>query len=265
MESHLDHHTARTLLEFQIELGAYDAVCDTPVDRYALVDKPKPTPQVASAQPVTAPEIDAVAMARALARAATDPPQNAAEGVAAAQPTPPLKQPLSPLLTLPMLLSWQLVLRPRATIEASGFPCQKTLREGSATELVIKEGSMSWQPVPPAGLGSSVPRVKNTTASTRSGIGCVFGARSSTPTKSNPARCERSPSDLTLVRYRCPRQCCRLGRLSLTRSRTKGSQRGSSQRGRQTPRGYLRSSCGGRGHHTGGWESEARWKQDHQR
>lgn len=72
MESHLDHHTARALLEFQIELGAYDAVCDTPVDRYALVDKPKPTPQVASAQPVTAPEIDAVAMARSLASAATD-------------------------------------------------------------------------------------------------------------------------------------------------------------------------------------------------
>jgi DNA polymerase len=72
MES-LDHTTARALLEFQIELGATDAISDTPVDRYALVDKPKPKPMVAA--PVVPPkpvEVDAVGEARALATAAQD-------------------------------------------------------------------------------------------------------------------------------------------------------------------------------------------------
>ncbi len=72
MES-LDHPTARALLEFQIELGATDAICDAPVDRYALVDKPKPKPvQAAPMQPVAKPEVDPVAEARALTQSASD-------------------------------------------------------------------------------------------------------------------------------------------------------------------------------------------------
>lgn len=36
MESAMDHATARALLDWQIELGATDAICDAPVNRYAL-------------------------------------------------------------------------------------------------------------------------------------------------------------------------------------------------------------------------------------
>lgn len=42
MESHIDHATARALLDWQIELGATEAICDTPVDRYALETAEKP-------------------------------------------------------------------------------------------------------------------------------------------------------------------------------------------------------------------------------
>lgn len=62
MESALEHHTARALLEWQVELGVTDAIVDTPVDRYALPDtvpkaqKPKaaqaPVQQNAKADPV---------------------------------------------------------------------------------------------------------------------------------------------------------------------------------------------------------------------
>ncbi|MFK7938123.1 MAG: uracil-DNA glycosylase family protein [Roseovarius sp.] len=75
MES-LDHTTARALLEFQIELGATDAIQDTPVDRYALADKPKPKAVAAApTPPVKAPEVDTVAAARGMANAAQDLPQ----------------------------------------------------------------------------------------------------------------------------------------------------------------------------------------------
>lgn len=74
MES-LDHPTARALLEFQIELGATDSICDTPIDRYALVDKPKPKPAAAApAQPIKAIEVDAVGEAKASAATAQDLP-----------------------------------------------------------------------------------------------------------------------------------------------------------------------------------------------
>ena len=38
MESALDYQTARALLEWQIELGATDAIGDAPIDRFALPD-----------------------------------------------------------------------------------------------------------------------------------------------------------------------------------------------------------------------------------
>ncbi len=72
MESALDYHTARALLEWQIELGATDAIGDTPVDRYGLPDtapkakKPVAT-QVASAKPS---RVDPVAVAKSAAQSA---------------------------------------------------------------------------------------------------------------------------------------------------------------------------------------------------
>lgn len=81
MESALDHHTARALLEWQIELGVTEAIGDAPVDRYALPDA-MPKAAVAIATEPTRPEPGAVPMA------ASDPVA-AARVAAAAAPTLP--------------------------------------------------------------------------------------------------------------------------------------------------------------------------------
>lgn len=71
MES-VEFHTARALLEWQIELGADECISDTPVDRYALPDKllkpraPDPKPHLTRG-PVKMDERDAVAEAQAAA------------------------------------------------------------------------------------------------------------------------------------------------------------------------------------------------------
>ncbi|MFC4667820.1 uracil-DNA glycosylase family protein [Seohaeicola nanhaiensis] len=75
MESALDFHTARALLEWQIELGATEAICDAPVDRYALTDVSPSRARAAAAAaapptPFIAPEADPLAEARDMARAA---------------------------------------------------------------------------------------------------------------------------------------------------------------------------------------------------
>ena len=50
MESQLDWHSARALLEWQVELGATEAILDAPVDRFSLETKaPKPAPMTAPA------------------------------------------------------------------------------------------------------------------------------------------------------------------------------------------------------------------------
>ncbi len=76
MESGIDYHTAKALLEWQVELGATDAVGDTPVNRYELPDKTRKLPAaeapqaaVAAAAPAAAkkPQIDPVDVARAAA------------------------------------------------------------------------------------------------------------------------------------------------------------------------------------------------------
>lgn len=81
MDSALDFHTARALLEWQVELGADEAIGDSPVDRYALERRaPKPaTPaaapspaEAAKLPPVAAPKTDPVAEARKSALAAQD-------------------------------------------------------------------------------------------------------------------------------------------------------------------------------------------------
>lgn len=68
----MDRAEALAILEWQIELGATEAIGDAPVDRYALEKSPaKPKPALAEAPP-TLPEVDPVAEARALAAAAGD-------------------------------------------------------------------------------------------------------------------------------------------------------------------------------------------------
>ncbi|WP_372604751.1 uracil-DNA glycosylase family protein [Actibacterium sp.] len=73
MESQMDFHTAKALLEWQIELGATEAICDAPIDRYQA---PAPKPARVAVAPVAparvAPvSVDPVAVARAAAAGAT--------------------------------------------------------------------------------------------------------------------------------------------------------------------------------------------------
>ncbi|NOD92676.1 uracil-DNA glycosylase [Ruegeria sp. HKCCD4884] len=72
MESGLDYYSARALLEWQIELGATEAIGDVPVDRYALPDtSPKPKKAEAASAPQTKPKLaDPVAVAQAAAQGA---------------------------------------------------------------------------------------------------------------------------------------------------------------------------------------------------
>ncbi|EBA12093.1 uracil-DNA glycosylase [Roseobacter sp. CCS2] len=79
MDSSEIYWNDRALLEWQVELGATDAILDAPVDRYAL-EAAKPAPKVAAATekpaaapvPTKAPEVDAVALARTAAETAGD-------------------------------------------------------------------------------------------------------------------------------------------------------------------------------------------------
>jgi len=86
MESGLDHHALRALLEWQVELGATEAICETPVNRYEVsAERPGPVAPAAAAasraRPERAPapaapalvlQADPVADAEAAATAATD-------------------------------------------------------------------------------------------------------------------------------------------------------------------------------------------------
>ncbi|WP_370634940.1 uracil-DNA glycosylase family protein [Cognatishimia sp. MH4019] len=69
-----DFHQMKALLDWQIELGATDAISDTPVNRYALEAKP-PKLETKAATPapvVPMAEVDPVAVARKAAEAAGD-------------------------------------------------------------------------------------------------------------------------------------------------------------------------------------------------
>ncbi len=78
MDSDNTYWNDRALLEWQVELGAVDAIMDAPVDRYALEVAKPPAPKAAPDKPAavpvppTAPEVDAVAMAKAAADGARD-------------------------------------------------------------------------------------------------------------------------------------------------------------------------------------------------
>jgi len=72
MESAFNWHQARALLEWYVELGAVDAVGDTPLNRYELAEAmPKPVKRAAAPAaepaPVEAPRIDQATEARRLA------------------------------------------------------------------------------------------------------------------------------------------------------------------------------------------------------
>ena len=72
MESQLDWHNARALLEWQVDLGATEAIQEQPVDRFALDPAPVKAPKImpSVAKPPAAPHgpaIDSVAVARGLA------------------------------------------------------------------------------------------------------------------------------------------------------------------------------------------------------
>ena len=75
MESEVDWHSARALLEWQVELGATEAILDAPVDRFALeTAAPKPAAAKAtSAQsaPRSIAKQDPVPIAKQMAEAAS--------------------------------------------------------------------------------------------------------------------------------------------------------------------------------------------------
>ena len=56
MESQLDWHQAKALLEWQIELGATEAILDAPVNRFELTDK-APAKEPAKAQKQHLPHV----------------------------------------------------------------------------------------------------------------------------------------------------------------------------------------------------------------
>ena len=73
MESQIDYWTARALLEWQVELGATEALLDVPVDRYALeVAPPKVEKPVEAPVRAKAVEVDPVSVATATASEAGD-------------------------------------------------------------------------------------------------------------------------------------------------------------------------------------------------
>ncbi|CUH75068.1 uracil-DNA glycosylase [Tropicibacter naphthalenivorans] len=80
MESALDWHTARALLEWQMEMGVDEAISDRPVDRYAVEQAAKEAAEAKRAQTATAKaptrpkivEIDPVAEAQKAAAGAQD-------------------------------------------------------------------------------------------------------------------------------------------------------------------------------------------------
>ncbi len=83
MESHLDAHIALAMLDWQIELGADEAICDAPVDRYALDSAP---PAAAQAAPARAAAAEAVPAAPA-----ADPVGDASRAAAASADLPALR------------------------------------------------------------------------------------------------------------------------------------------------------------------------------
>lgn len=99
MESALDWHTARAMLEWQAEMGVDEAILATPVDRFAAEEeaKAKAKAEAARAQPVgqaaqrvAEPEVDPIEEAVKAAKAAQD--LAGLQAAMAAYPHCPLKR-----------------------------------------------------------------------------------------------------------------------------------------------------------------------------
>ncbi|AVO39781.1 uracil-DNA glycosylase [Pukyongiella litopenaei] len=72
-DTYQDYHTARALLDWQVELGVTEAIGDVPVNRYELEARAKPavrTEAAAAGMPMVADAVDPVAEAKARAAAA---------------------------------------------------------------------------------------------------------------------------------------------------------------------------------------------------
>ncbi len=67
MDSQIDHATARALLDWQIELGATDAICEAPINRYDLSDTPRKPATPAAVPMAEATRVNAVVEARQVA------------------------------------------------------------------------------------------------------------------------------------------------------------------------------------------------------
>lgn len=73
-----DWHFARTALDWQLDMGVDEAICDAPISRYDLPQKretaqtPAPAPAAAPAAPALAQAVDPVAVACQLAESASD-------------------------------------------------------------------------------------------------------------------------------------------------------------------------------------------------
>ncbi|WP_089997151.1 uracil-DNA glycosylase [Cognatiyoonia koreensis] len=80
MEAASSYWNDRALLEWQVELGVTDAICDAPVDRYALeTQRPKVVAAAIPPPPIAEPAaVDAVALVQAAAEQAQDLPSLAA-------------------------------------------------------------------------------------------------------------------------------------------------------------------------------------------
>lgn len=77
MDSELNYHAAKAALDWQIELGATEAIGEVPVDRFEIPEAlPKVKAVVAEVvavdAPVAAPIVDGVAVAKGLAKASDD-------------------------------------------------------------------------------------------------------------------------------------------------------------------------------------------------
>ena len=75
MESALDYHTAKALLEWQVEFGVTETISDTPINRFEVKPEPKKAPAAAVAEaaaPVQRPAVDGVELARGAAAGSGD-------------------------------------------------------------------------------------------------------------------------------------------------------------------------------------------------
>ena len=77
MESAIDYHTAKAMLEWQVEFGVTETICDAPVNRFEVTPVPKKTATapVAEVKPGIANkalEVDCAELARSAAAGASD-------------------------------------------------------------------------------------------------------------------------------------------------------------------------------------------------